>query len=147
MLEITNEISRFINTERLCFVATVTPDAKPNISPKGSILQRSPTQLAFAEIRSPDTINNLKSNPAIEINIISPVARRGYLFRGRGRILYSGHDFNEVMVLVRNIGIKSAVRAIVLVDVDHIEEVKSPLYDLGYSEEQIRSVWSKRYSE
>ena len=38
---------------RLCYVATVTPDGKPNLSPKGSLRVVDDDHLAFADIMSP----------------------------------------------------------------------------------------------
>jgi len=37
------------------------------------------------------------------------------------------------------------VKDIVLVTIDMAKEIKSPLYDLGLTEQQIVSEWKKRY--
>ena len=60
---ITSEIKIFLNSQKLGFVATVSSDGKPNISPKGTIIPWSDDLLAFADIRSPDTMMNLQNNP------------------------------------------------------------------------------------
>ena len=52
---ITNEIKNFLNLQKLGYVATVTSDGKPNLSPKGTIIGWTSHALAFADIRSPDT--------------------------------------------------------------------------------------------
>ncbi|MGB1878480.1 MAG: pyridoxamine 5'-phosphate oxidase family protein, partial [Nitrosopumilus sp.] len=62
-----------MNSQKLGYVATVTSDGKPNISPKGTIIPWTSDLLAFANIRSPDTMNNLKNNPLLEINVIDPL--------------------------------------------------------------------------
>lgn len=145
MVEITDQISEFMDNERLGFVATVTPDGKPNVSPKGTIIRRNPGQLAFAEIRSPDTVANLASNPAVEVSVISPIVRRGYLFAGRGRSVRDGPEFDEMVGRFKEMGVQSPISNVVIIDVDRIEETKSPLYDLGYTEEQMKVRWKKHY--
>ena len=80
---ITQEIKDFLEQQKLGFVATVSLDGTPNISPKGTIIGWTSELLAFANIRSPDTVNNLKNKPDVEINVIDPlISRRGYLFTG-----------------------------------------------------------------
>ena len=68
MSVISSEIKSFLNSQKLGYVATVSPDGKPNISPKGTIISWTSDLLAFANIRSPDTMSNLKINSAMEIN-------------------------------------------------------------------------------
>ncbi len=142
---ITPEISKFMENERLGFVATVTPDCKPNISPKGSVVQYGEAQIVFADIRSPKTVSNLESNPAVEINVVNSMTRRGYLFVGKGHVVRSGPEFDGALERLRDKGIKSTIDTIVIVDVEVAEEIKSPLYDLGYTEDQIERMQKKRY--
>ena len=143
---ITEEIKNFLNLQKLGYVATVSSDGKPNISPKGTIIGWSPKVLSFADIRSPDTMKNLNINPNVEINVIDPLLRKGYLFQGKARILEEGSLYQEILNHYRQNGIKSPINSIVLVDVSHIAEVISPLYDLGISEEEIKSKWQKHFA-
>ena len=142
---ISNEIKEFLDLQKLGYVATVGSDGKPNISPKGTIIAWSSEVLAFADIRSPDTMKNLQNNPNVEINVIDPLLRKGYLFQGEARILDDTSLFDEIMNHYRNKGIKSPINSIVLVDVSSVSEVTSPLYDLGISEEEIKSKWKKHF--
>ena len=132
--------------QKLGYVATVSSDGKPNISPKGTIIGWSSEILAFADIRSPDTMKNLIDNPYVEINVIDPLLRKGYLFQGNARILSSGALYQEILNHYRQNGIKSPIHSIVLVDVSCICDVTSPLYDLGISEEEIKLKWQKHFS-
>ena len=143
---ITKEIKDFLNLQKLGYVATVSSDGKPNISPKGTIIGWSSETLAFADIRSPDTLKNLIDNPNVEINVIDPLLRKGYLFQGKARILQDGTLYPEILNHYRQNGIKSPINSIVLVDVSCISDVISPLYDLGISEDEIKSKWKKHFS-
>ncbi len=144
---ITSEIKDFLNLQKLGYVATVSSDGKPNISPKGTIIGWTSKMLAFANIRSPDTIKNLQNNPYLEINVIDPLLRKGYLFQGTARIIENGDLYEDLLNYYRINGIKSPINSIVLVDVSGVSNVISPLYDLGISEQIIKSKWQKHFTD
>ena len=138
---ITNKIKIFLSTQKLGYVATVSSEGKPNISPKGTIIAWSSELLAFANIRSPDTMENLQNNPFVEINVIDPLSRKGYLFIGTAKIIENTPLYVEILNHYRINGIKSPINSIVIVDVSSVSEVTSPLYDLGQTEEEIKLKW------
>ena len=138
---ITPEIKTFLKIQKLGYVATVSSDGKPNISPKGTIIAWSDNLLAFANIRSPDTLMNLQTNPFVEINVIDPLSRKGYLFAGTAKIIENTPLYVEILNHYRINGIKSPINSIVIVDVSSVSEVTSPLYDLGQTEEEIKLKW------
>ena len=72
MGSLTDEMKRVVTEIQLCYAATVTPDGKPNLSPKGSITVLSDDELGFADLASPGTIENLRHNPfeqVVEIRV------------------------------------------------------------------------------
>ena len=143
---ITSEIKNFLNTQKLGYVATVSSDGLPNVSPKGTIIAWSSEILAFADIRSPDTVKNLQNNPNVEINVIDPLLRKGYLFKGVARLINSGLQYDEILQYYRDNGITSPINAIILVDVSCVSDVISPLYDMGISEYEIKSKWKNHFA-
>ena len=144
---ITSEIKAFLDTQKLGYVATVSSDGKPNISPKGTIIPWSSTLLAFADIRSPDTMMNLQNNPFVEINVIDPLSRKGYLFIGTAKIIKDTPLYVEILNHYRTHGIQSPINSIVIVDVVSISTVTSPLYDLGKTEDEIKLKWKKYFND
>ena len=145
MSVISSEIKSFLNSQKLGYVATVSPDGKPNISPKGTIISWNSDLLVFANIRSPDTMSNLKTNSSMEINVIDPLSRKGYLFIGTGEVIKDSPLFDEILTYYRNSGIQSPITSVVLVTVSSVSEVTSPLYDLGKSESEIKLRWKKYF--
>ena len=145
MTEISNEIRSFVNFQKLGYVATVSADNTPNLSPKGTIIAIDESHLAFGDIRSPQTIANLKKNPSIEINIVDPIHRKGFRFKGKGEIIGDGKQFKEVLEQYKKNGIKSKINAIVIVTVETLHEVTSPSYDLGMTEDDLVLKWKKYY--
>tara|TARA_B100000029_G_scaffold37726_1_gene35476 strand:+ start:380 stop:718 length:339 start_codon:yes stop_codon:yes gene_type:complete len=109
MTEFNDEIKNLVNFQKLGYVATVSPDGTPNLSPKGTIAILDDSRLVFANIRSPKTIENLTKNPSIEINVIDPFSRLGYRFKGLAQILSNGKDFENILDYFKQKGIKSIV--------------------------------------
>jgi hypothetical protein len=87
---LTPDMQRVIREQRLGFVATVRPDGGPNLSPKGTLTVWDDDTLAFADLRSPQTIANLRHDPRVEINVVDPVRRAGYRFAGTATVLGEG---------------------------------------------------------
>ena len=144
---ITSEIKNFLDLQKLGYVATVSSDGKPNISPKGTIIAWSSTVIAFADIRSPDTMLNLQKNPFVEINVIDPLSRKGYLFSGTAKIIKDTPLYDDILIHYRNNGIQSPINSIVIVDVSSVSIVTSPLYDLGKTEDEIKLKWKKYFAD
>jgi uncharacterized protein len=144
---ITSEIKNFLDLQKLGYVATVSSDGKPNISPKGTIIAWSSTVIAFADIRSPDTMMNLQNNPFVEINVIDPLSRKGYLFSGTAKIIKGTSLYDDILTYYRDNGIQSPINSIVIVDVSSVSIVTSPLYDLGKTEDEIKSKWKKYFAD
>src|SRR4029453_12910554 len=95
---LTDDMKHLVAELRLCYAATVTPDGRPNLSPKGTLRVVDDDHLAFLDIASPVTVENLKKNPHIEINIVDPFLRRGYRFKGTAEILHDGPLFAPMAV-------------------------------------------------
>jgi len=143
---ITNKIKIFLSTQKLGYVATVSSEGKPNISPKGTIIAWSSELLAFANIRSPDTIINLQNNSFVEINVIDPLSRKGYLFKGTGKIIKDTPMYDDIVNHYRATGVQSPINSVVIIRVSSVSEVISPLYDLGKSEEDIKLKWKNFFN-
>ena len=146
-MQITPEIKDYLNRLKLGFVATVSSDNTPNVSPKGTIIAWDDEHLVFADIKSPQTMKNLEHNPIVEINVVDPLLRKGFRFKGTTEILREGDEFSKIVSHYKENGIKSEIMAVVKVKLDDIREVTSPLYDLGLTQDEIKEKWKKLYSD
>ena len=146
MITISEEIKNFVNSQKLGYVATVSNDGTPNLSPKGTIVVMNESTLVFADIRSPQTIQNLQNNPSVEINVVDPFQRLGYRFKGECKIINEGPEFDKILDYYANVGIKSKINSVVIVDVESMSEATSPSYDLGVTKDELVSKWKKYYS-
>ena len=145
MIEFDDELKKLVNFQKLGYVATVSSDGTPNLSPKGTIAILDDSRLVFANIRSPKTIENLTNNPSIEINVIDPFSRMGYRFKGLANILSDGEDFENILDYFKQIGIISTISHIVVIDVTSFSEITSPSYDLGLKKDDLIKKWKQYY--
>lgn len=140
-------MKRMVNRQRLAYVATVCPDGTPNLSPKGTTMVWDDDHLMFADIRSPRTVSNLGLNPSIEINVVDPILRKGFRFKGTATVLSEGELFEQALATYRQRGSANRIRNIVLVRVARALSLVSPAYDLGATEEEVSSRWRSYWSD
>lgn len=153
MGKLTDDMQRVVREQRLGFVATVCPDGTPNLSPKGTLTVWDDDHLVFADIRSPATLRNLRFNPAVEINVVDPIVRKGYRFKGKGTVVDRGPLKDEIREFYASRWIdtgKSMVelelRSFVLINVEDALALVSPSYDdPNSSEEEVRAAWWKHH--
>ncbi len=138
---ITPAMRALVDRQRLGFVATVNDDGTPNLSPKGTVIVWDDEHLLWVDIRSPRTIRNLRERPATEINVVDPLTRKGYRFRGTCRLIEDGPELERIRAFYRDDRkVSNPIRRAVMVAVTATEEVTSPSYDdPGADEAAIRA--------
>lgn len=103
------------------------PDGTPNLSPKGTTAVLDDAHLVFTAIRSPRSIQNIERNPSVEINVVDPLVRKGYRFKGRGVVHRSDEIFQRGCQMYRDLGLTLEIRAVVSIQVERALPVISPL--------------------
>ena len=142
---ITPDMRAVVQSAHLCFAATVTPDGRPNLSPKGTIRVWDDEHIYFLDIFSPGTRANLESNPYIEVNVVDQLSRRGYRFFGRAKLHRNDDVYREATKRIYGEeGAKYPVEAVVLIAVERAEPVVSPGYIHTKTEEEMRAAWRVR---
>jgi predicted pyridoxine 5'-phosphate oxidase superfamily flavin-nucleotide-binding protein len=141
---LTEDMKRLVSEQRLGFVATVCPDGTPNLSPKGTTAVWDDDHIVFADIRSPATVSNLRRNPSTEINVVDPMVRKGYRFKGVASVVTEGALFERILDFYRrerNLDEgRTRIRSFVLVKINEAMPLISPAYDQGLTEEQVREI-------
>ncbi len=148
MAILTDDMRRVIAEQRLGFVASVGADGSPNLSPKGTFVALDDDRIAFGEIRSPQTLRNLETNPRVEVNFVDPFSRTGYRFKGIARVTGRG-DAAFPPLLARVAGtwqaLADSVRAVVVIEVRTALPLTTPAYDIGATEEDLRAHWARHF--
>jgi uncharacterized protein len=149
-MKLSPRMQRVVREQRLGYVATVTPDGLPNLSPKGTTRLWDDERLFFADIASPGTVANLRANPHVEINVVDPILRKGFRFKGTATVYTCGEMYDRGLEMLREQGSTATgerVRSIVVIDVTEAAELISPAYDDGATEQSISQRWLGYYTE
>lgn len=146
---LTLDMRAIIEATHLCFAATVTPDGRPNLSPKGTIRVWDDAHLYFLDIASPGTRTNLTHSPWMEINVVDPLSRRGYRFFGEAALHYEGSDVYDVAMrrVYGDAERTFPTTAIVLLSVARVAPLLSPAYWRVADERSLRTTWRARREE
>ena len=135
-----------IETWRMGFVATVSADGKPNVSPKATFIVVDEETIAFGEIRSPGTMANLRRQSEVEISFVDVLARSGVRIRGEARVVAPGPEFDALTPRFREIwgDLVDQFNAIVMVPCDVVKPLVSPAYEFGATEAELRAQWKQK---
>jgi hypothetical protein len=131
---LTADMKRVVDEQRLGFYATVCEDGSPNLSPKGSTYVWDDNHLFFADARSPQTVANIRRGSLVEVNLVDPLVRKGYRFKGSAAVHDPGTAaYADGVARLRAAGSSLAdrARAIVVIEVREARPVVSPAYDDG----------------
>jgi predicted pyridoxine 5'-phosphate oxidase superfamily flavin-nucleotide-binding protein len=149
-VQLTADMQRVVSEQRLGFVASVTPDGAPNLSPKGTTIVWDDEHLMFADIVSPGTVANIRGNPRVEVNVVDPIVRKGYRFRGVATAYVKGPMFDRGVEQLRALGSTlgpDRIRSIVVIDVTDAAAIVSPAYDDGADEAEIVARWLAHHTD
>jgi uncharacterized protein len=134
------DMQRVVRDQRLGYVASVGPDGTPNLSPKGTLAVWDQDHLVFAHLHSHRTVANIEAgNAVVEINVVDPILRKGYRFKGRAEVHSGGSVFDSGLRFYEERSGLAAnrIEAIVLIRVEHAAPLISPAYDDGSTEQEV----------
>jgi len=141
-------MQRVVREQRLGYVASVCPDGTPNLSPKGTTAVWDGDHLVFAHLHSPQTVSNIEAgNRVVEINVVDPILRKGYRFKGTATVHREGPAYELGLRFYQDrTGLEpDRIQAIVLISVEHAAPLTSPAYDDGSTEHDVEERSLKMY--
>jgi predicted pyridoxine 5'-phosphate oxidase superfamily flavin-nucleotide-binding protein len=135
-----DDMKRVVREQRLGYVATVCPDGTPNLSPKGTTAVWDDHHLVFIDIASPGTVTNIEAGDGVvEVNVVDPIRRKGYRFKGSAEVHREGTVFEDVVQRYETERgtDRRRIKSVVLVRVERAAPLISPAYADGSSEATI----------
>lgn len=125
MAKLSEEMRELIEDQKVCFVATADKRGRPNVSPKGSIYVVDDETLAFADLYSKKTRENLMANPHIALTVVDVKGFKGYQFKGKAELLEEGDIYNDVVCYLQTLPMK-------LPDPQYVVKIKvEEIFNLG----------------
>jgi len=96
-MKLTEEIIMSINDSVLCWLATFSKDNIPNVSPKEIFSFFEDDFIIVANIASPQTVKNIRSNKNVCISFIDILKQKGYQLKGEAEIIEkSSSEFSKM---------------------------------------------------
>ncbi len=132
----------------LGFMATVTEDGMPSLSPKGTFFVMDGTTIGFAEIRSPNTMANIAHLAKAEVNFIDIWLRKGVRIFGSTQVAQRGSDeFENLFPRWGNAfpALAHRMNAIVSIHVERVKIMTTPPYDDGATEEDMLAIYREKW--
>lgn len=145
---LTKEMVGIIQTHTVGCLATLRPDGVPAVSPKGTFLVLDERTIAFANIRSQRSVDNLRSCADVEVAFVDVFHRRGCRIRGFGT--YVPNDQTEPSLQARFErnwpNLHPLMRGIAVISVTAAEIVTSPSYDVGAVPRELAEHWLRHHA-
>lgn len=129
-MELSTKIRESINRSVLCWLATVSAENVPNVSPKEIFNYYGTDKIIVANIASPQTIRNIKKNKNVCISFIDILVQKGFQLKGKARIIEKNNsDFLEMeKILTRMTGGNFPFSTITEISVKQIKPIIAPKY-------------------
>lgn len=91
-MKLNSEIKHAIDKSVLCWLATVSADLVPNVSPKEIFTHYGVDEIIIANIASPQTVRNIRQQEKVCVSFIDILVQKGYQVKGTAGILESSDD-------------------------------------------------------
>lgn len=146
-MEITKEIKASIDKSVLCWLATVSEDGIPNVSPKEIFTYYGNDKIIVANIASPQTVKNIRYCKNVCISFIDILVQKGFQIKGQAVIIDKAAATFAAMEkeLTKMTGGKFPFASITAISLEQVKPIIAPKYIL-YPEtteaEQIESAKS-----
>jgi len=129
---LTPAIKKSIKESVLCWLATASTEGIPNVSPKEIFCHFADQYFLIANIASPSSLKNIKTNPNICVSVLDILVQKGYQLKGTAEIITSGHEeYNNLKTpLYEMAGEKFPFTSLTKIKVNSAKEILAPSYQL-----------------
>lgn len=114
----------------LCWLATVSEDGSPNVSPKEIFAAHGDDAIAIADIASPVSVSNVRSNPAVCVSFVDVFRQRGFKIAGEAKVIDRGDIRFEDYAsgLLPKAGDAFVIRHVIFIQIKRVSRIWAPSY-------------------
>lgn len=129
-MELTPELKEYMDRSVLCWLATVSGENEPNVSPKEIFTYYGTDKIIVANIVSPQTVQNITKNENVCLSFIDILVQKGFKVRGKAKIIKkSCPDFSEMQSILTAITAgQFPFTSITVITVDEVKPILAPRY-------------------
>jgi uncharacterized protein len=126
------EVKSYISKCVLCWLATCDRDMEPNVSPKEIFTFSDNGTLLIANIASPESIRNIKVNPAVCVSFVDIFVQKGFKLKGIAKIIDKNDvEFaDKVKPLTNLFTDQFPIQSVIEIEVTSVNSIKAPSYFL-----------------
>ncbi len=127
-----DDVLHYIHQSVLCWLATVDADGAPNVSPKEIFAAYDDRTVLIANIASPTSVRNIRTNPTVCLSFIDVFIQKGYKLKGLAEFVPAiDVRFKQLQapLLEMTKGILP-IHGIIAIQVQSIESIFAPSYRL-----------------
>jgi hypothetical protein len=136
---LTDDVLDYIDRSVLCWLATVDARGTPNVSPKEVFCAHGRDRVLIANIASPTSVRNLRTNPRVCVSFVDVFVQKGYKLVGDAEVVVPGDPRFPLLEapLAAITGGLFPIRGVIAVRVMAAEPIVAPSYRLipGTTEE------------
>ena len=127
---LSDEIKKSMQESVLCWLATATADGIPNVSPKEMFVPYGDDCVLIANIASPKSVGNIKSNSAVCVSFVEVFKQKGFKLRGNASLIEpSDSGFEGLLKELHQLGGEGfPVQSIIKIVVEAAEPIIAPSY-------------------
>ena len=131
-MELTSEIKEYIDRSVLCWLATVSAEQVPNVSPKETFNYFGPNKIIVANIASPQTVRNITQNKNVCLSFIDILVQKGFQIKGKAKIIQKRDEvFTEMeKALIKMTGGNFPFATITAIVIEQVKPSLAPKYIL-----------------
>ena len=145
-MKLTTDIKDYINRSVLCWLATVSEENVPNVSPKEIFNYYEKDKIIIANIASPQTVHNIKKNRKVCVSFIDILVQKGFQIKGEARIVQKT-DFRFLEMeksLIEMTGGNFPFSTITEITIEHAKPIIAPKYILYPETTEIEQIDSAK---
>jgi len=127
---LTPDIKKYIDQSILCWLATVSKDGIPNVSPKEIFTYLDDEHIGIAHIASPNSLRNIKANPNVCVSFVEVFVQKGYKLVGHAEIINKSHPTfkKEAAKILEMAGDAFPVQALLKIKIVKTAPILAPSY-------------------
>ncbi len=129
---LTEDVKKYAEKSVLCWLATVSDDGTPNVSPKEIFAVEDDTHILIANIASPESVRNIRSNPQVCVSFIDVLVQKGYKVKGAATLIHKKEKAyaQRVSPLKALTGEAFPIHMIIAIEVKEVQPIVAPRYRL-----------------
>lgn len=128
--KINDTVRTDIENSVLCWLATVSADGKPNVSPKEMFAAYGDDCLVIGNIASPNSIANIRENTSVCVSFVDVFRQKGFKIEGEATII--APDDPQYAVVGKDIlvmaGESYPIKHVIKIQIDRISRIWAPSY-------------------